>query len=480
MADASPSQEPPEPELVFPVQFGRYTLLKRLGEGGMGEIFLASLQGGIAGVEKICVIKKLRRMFSHDDEFVARFLDEARLMVQLNHANIVPVFDAGTINEDYFLAMELVDGLDLRELNSAAARRGQTMPAAHALFVIREVLGALAYAHNKKDAQGNSFGLVHRDISPQNILISVNGEVKLIDFGLAKSTQKVLKTDPRVVLGKYAYMSPEQARGQPVDGRSDLFAIGLLLFELIANRKLWDGVTVGELMEQIAEHRVFSPGKVMRGVDPEVDALVDHALLKDVTKRFQTAEEFRDAVSHVLSRLAPTISPDTLGAAVRRARAELAGTPVEPAAPAKVADEFVDADPTQEASMEEIKASTQVVRPRTPSSTARSTTQANAQQPEPPATAPWKLALLGLGIGATVVGVGFLIFKLAGGGAPTKPPSGVTSPNAADAPPRTGGKDPGTPGTDDGVAPSDGSAQKAPAKASKPKPKPRKKVKKKR
>lgn len=450
MADAPPA--PKEPELHFPVPFGRYTLKKRLGEGGMGEVFLATMRGGIEGVEKTCVIKKLRRMYSHDQEFVTRFLDEARLMVQLSHNNIVPVFDAGELDGDYFLAMELVDGADLKELTEAAIRRKESLPASVSLYIIREILGALGYAHRKKDAQGKPFGLVHRDISPQNILCSLSGEVKLIDFGLAKSTQKVLKTDPRVVLGKYAYMSPEQARGQPVDGRSDLFAVGLLLFELLTNRKLFDGVTVGELMEQIAEHRVFAPSKVQKGIDPEVDALVNKALLKDVEKRFQTAEEFRDAVSRILTRVAPTISADDLGREVRRARGiALTGIHVlrhdEPTQGMTVAapdDETTQPGaPDEDSGPDALKPrSTAVVRTRTASVVSKANANpavekdkdddVHRQGSEPGAADPkqlpaaqtplWKLLALAFGVVLLVVGLGVGIWfavKGRGDGAPT-------------------------------------------------------------
>jgi serine/threonine protein kinase len=311
-----------EPELPLPAQFGRYVLKRRIGQGGMGDIYLASLPGGIAGVEKVCVIKKLRRLYTNDQEFVVRFLDEARLMVLLSHANIVPVFDAGQHEGDYYLAMEHVDGLNLRDLVAAAHNRRTVLPVAVTLHIAREILEGLSYAHRRSGADGQSLQLVHRDVSPQNVLCSLHGEVKLIDFGLATTRQKVMKTNPRVVLGKYAYMSPEQARGQPVDRRSDLFSVGLLLFEMLTGRKVFNGETVGALMEQIAEHRVMTPSKVVKGVDGELDAVVERALRKSAAERFQTAEEFRDALNRVMARLAPGLSPDALAAVVRETRAE--------------------------------------------------------------------------------------------------------------------------------------------------------------
>jgi serine/threonine protein kinase len=500
--------------MTFPAQFGRYTLKRRLGEGGMGEVFLASMRGGIEGVEKVCVIKRLRRMYTHDQEFVTRFLDEARLMVQLSHANIVPVFDAGELDGDYFLAMEHVDGADLRELVDTALKNKTHLPQAVALLITREVLGALHYAHRKKDKEGRPLGLVHRDISPQNILCSMAGEVKLIDFGLAKSTQKALKTDPRVVLGKYAYMSPEQARGQPVDGRSDLFAVGLLLFEMLTNRKLFDGVTVGELMEQIAEHRVFRPTKVRPEVDPGVDDLVEHALLKDAKARFQTAEEFRDAVTVLLTRIAPSVSADELSAEVRKVRGlppagqtgihpvppvrtnRLSGqAPVQKAPPHSTAnDELTEpaaegySPPPRSSPHNRLAPSTSIPAPPVRISSTRNAVPApDADVPEvtdkdapaatplsslapseapapaardPRATAKW--VALALGVGALTVGAGAGIYAL------VKAKPGDTAVGTT-----PGGTDPGTSGSATGAAASGGGTEVEPKKEVKP---PEKKV----
>ena len=426
-AETSALQPPPEEEYHFPVMFGRYTLTRRLGEGGMGEVFLATLKGNIEGVEKPCVIKKLRRNYSGDEEFVGRFLDEARLMVQLSHTNIVPVFDAGSHEGEYYLAMELVDGVDLRGLLDWHAARSSRLPEPVVLYIAKEILGALGYAHRKKDAQGKSLGLVHRDISPQNILLSTSGEVKLIDFGLAKTTQKALKTNPNVVLGKYAYMSPEQARGQPIDGRSDLFAVALLMWEMLSGRKLFDGITVGELMEQIAEHRVFPVSRVAKEVDPELDGLITRALVKDAATRFQTAEQFRDAITPLLHRLGPSVTADDLAREVKLCRGlELTGLLPAPKLEDDTASlDSLDTQPVlgaadAEDSADDLppalkKRNTDKI--RRPSSTSMATASGLIDEPLPALSTPtWKLVLLGLGMGVGIVALGVALWLGVRGG----------------------------------------------------------------
>jgi serine/threonine protein kinase len=191
--------------------FGRYRLLSLIGKGGMGEIYLA-LGPGVAGVEKRLAIKKLLPALAEDPGFVARFLDEARLVVDLSHGNIVPVFEAGQVGRDYFLAMEYVEGWNLRELGEAAAASGKPLPLPMALYIAMEVSRGLDYAHRKQGPDGRPLGIIHRDVSPQNILVSRDGDVKIVDFGIAKAAGKTQRTHTGSLLGKFAYMSPEQAR----------------------------------------------------------------------------------------------------------------------------------------------------------------------------------------------------------------------------------------------------------------------------
>jgi serine/threonine protein kinase len=214
----------------LPRWFGDYVLLKRLGKGGMGQVFLAR-SPGVAGIDRLCVIKTLRSQWTNDREYVARFVDEARVVVQLNHRNICPVFDVGQVHNTYYLAMDLVPGRDVQAVMEACARYQLTLPIDLTLLIVGEILEALDAAHRLRDPETDApLNLVHRDISPHNALISFDGDVKLIDFGLALSALKQERTEPGVVLGKMAYMAPEHARGDGVDRRADLFAVGVMLY----------------------------------------------------------------------------------------------------------------------------------------------------------------------------------------------------------------------------------------------------------
>ena len=216
----------------FPGVFGKYVLLREMARGGMGELFLAAA-GEHGGMEKLCVVKTLLAD-TDDQDLRRRFFDEARVVVRLNHANLVQVFDVGSVEGELYLAMELVEGKDLRAVWNRCAQLQRRIPVDIAVFVVRELLRGLAYVH---DAMG--LGLVHRDISPPNILVGYRGEVKLTDFGLAKGALPSEETNPGRVFGRYNYLSPEQARGQQVDLRADIYAAGIVLWELLTGRQLF-------------------------------------------------------------------------------------------------------------------------------------------------------------------------------------------------------------------------------------------------
>ena len=211
-----------------PLRFGRYTLLMPISTGGMGEIFLARLEGS-HGFDKLCVIKKILPHLAQDQDFVSRFVDEAHILVKLSHGNIAQVLDMGVHEHEPYIALEFVDGKDLRRVLSRMRERQLPLPLSFVLSVMTRVLDALAYAHRKRGDDDDELNLVHRDVSPQNVLISYEGEVKVIDFGLAKSALSLSRTNPSIVMGKFLYMSPEQARHTKVDRRSDLYAVGLCL-----------------------------------------------------------------------------------------------------------------------------------------------------------------------------------------------------------------------------------------------------------
>jgi tRNA A-37 threonylcarbamoyl transferase component Bud32 len=222
---------------------GDYTLLEVLGRGGMGMVWRASRRTDIEGITEPCVVKTLRA--NDDPEYERRFIDEVRLLVLLAHQNICAVLDAGCFEGQYYLAMEHIDGLDLKRVTAMTAQTGAPLPTAVVVYVVRAVLEALDAAHRTRHpVTKRPLKVVHRDVSPQNVMLAHDGRVKLIDFGLALSTQKVEKTAPSIVMGKLAYMSPEQARGEPVDGRADQFAVGVMLYELLANARYYEGLTV--------------------------------------------------------------------------------------------------------------------------------------------------------------------------------------------------------------------------------------------
>jgi serine/threonine protein kinase len=216
------------PSEIAPQVFGRYLLLQRLSSGGMGEIFLA--KHGLAGFETICVIKKVLPHLSRDEHFLSRFIDEAQVAIQLTHANVAQVLEVGRVDDDYFLALEFVEGCDVRRALTRLIEGGQRFPVELALMIARDVAAGLSYAHRRKDAAGQPLELVHCDISPPNIMISFEGEVKIIDFGIAKSALAGTATDPRIGFGKIGYMAPEQlVRGGRIDARTDIYATGAVL-----------------------------------------------------------------------------------------------------------------------------------------------------------------------------------------------------------------------------------------------------------
>lgn len=300
-----------------PVVFGRYTLLSPLAVGGMGELFLAKLEGA-RGFEKLCVIKKIRPELALDPEFVERFVQEAKTLVQLQHGSIAQVLDMGVEAGSPFLALEYVSGKDLRKVLQRLLEAQALLPLPLALYLMGRVLDALAYAHRKRDAEDRELQLVHRDVSPQNILISYEGEVKVVDFGLAKSLLNPEKTNPHLLVGKFLYMSPEQARQQPVDRRSDLYAVGLCLYELISGRHPYGG-TQAELLAHMG-NPVIPPLQTVAPACPlTVVALVQRALQASPLARFQSAENFRDELSSCLAALDPRAGPETLSAFMRTA-----------------------------------------------------------------------------------------------------------------------------------------------------------------
>lgn len=308
------AETPPRAEL--PAVFGRYLLLKRLSRGGMGEIFLAKL-GEIEGFEKLVIIKKVLPNLVENQDFIARFIDEAQVAIKLNHANIAAVYEVGRTNGEYFLAIEYVEGRDLRRVMQVCRGRGQRLPLDLSLYVVRELLSGLAYAHRRTDARGNPLSVVHCDISPPNVMISFEGEVKIIDFGIARSALRTAGSNPNMGFGKFGYMAPEQIlRGGIIDRRTDIYAAGVVLYELLVGERLYqfpEGADYRQIARTVCQGRFLPPSQRNACVPPDLDGLVCRALATQKEDRYQTAEEFRDALQQKLYAMNPTISADSLG-----------------------------------------------------------------------------------------------------------------------------------------------------------------------
>jgi serine/threonine protein kinase len=302
----------------LPQVFGRYLLVQRLSRGGMGEIFLA--KHGLAGFEKLAVIKKVLPHLAADAQFISRFVDEAQVAIKLQHVNIAQVFEVGRVNDEYFLALEYVEGRDLRRTLGLLGQRKSRLPMDLALFVGRELANGLAYAHRRTSNDGASLNLVHCDISPPNVLVSFEGETKVIDFGIAKSAIRGTATDPKMGFGKFGYMAPEQLiRGGIVDHRTDIYAAGVVLFELLTGKRLYEPGPEPDyraLAKKVAKGDHMMPSDVAHELAP-YDDLVATALRPKAEDRYQSAAEFRDSIQQNLVSVNPTISTDQLGAYMR-------------------------------------------------------------------------------------------------------------------------------------------------------------------
>jgi tRNA A-37 threonylcarbamoyl transferase component Bud32 len=276
----------------------RYTILRKITDGGTAEIFLAK-QHGAQGFEKTVVLKRIFTTFYADPQFRHMLVDEAHVAMSLNHSNIVQVLDLGESEGRYFLALELVDGWSLDRILKRAKAAGVQMPPALALYVTAEVCRALAYAHNKKRADGRPLGIVHRDVSPHNVLISEQGEVKLTDFGIAK-TNKTEKSLGNLIKGKFAFMSPEQASAGELDARSDLFSVGTSLYVMITRRHPFDAPTDYETLMLVKNGDFMPPETARPGLNPELYRVIRKAMSKLPADRYQAAEDMLIDVEQVM------------------------------------------------------------------------------------------------------------------------------------------------------------------------------------
>ena len=301
----------------------RYQITERLDHGGMAEVFRGVAES-MEGFKKSVAIKRILPNLTKNQKFVSMFLDEARLSLFLQHANIVQVFDISkTPDNAYFLVMEYVDGCNLKSLIERQKQKGRRIEVAHTIYIAMECCKALNYAHSLEHPEtGEPLGIVHRDISPPNILLSKNGEIKLVDFGLAKANSQIESTDPGVVKGKFSYLSPEAASAQPVDHRADIFAVGIILWEMFTGRRLFYGETDYQTVELVRQARVPSVAALNPEIEPELEAIVRKALARDAEERYQSAADLADALAQYLFSRKMKVTSRDIQALVRDTQLE--------------------------------------------------------------------------------------------------------------------------------------------------------------
>lgn len=300
------------------IPFGKYLLLERLAVGGMAEVFL-SKSFGIEGFEKIIAIKRILPTMAEDDDFIEMFIDEAKIAGQLNHANVVPIYELGKIGDSHYIAMEYVWGKDLLQIMNRFRRMRKRMPPAMVAFVASRMCEALEYAHTKRDRAGTPLNLIHRDISPQNILVSYEGAVKLIDFGIAKAASRTTKTQAGVLKGKFGYMSPEQVRGLPIDHRSDIFAVGTCMYEMLTADRLFLGESDFSTLEKVRHATVSPLSEMVPGIPEQLEKVIMKALSREPADRWQSAGELQEALQEFLATERPPFTTSKLASWMKAA-----------------------------------------------------------------------------------------------------------------------------------------------------------------
>lgn len=280
--------------------FGKYQLFASLGRGGMADVFLAVARGPM-GFNKLAVVKRLRAQLADDPSFRTMFLDEARLAARLNHPNVVHTYEVGEQDGVYFIAMEYLEGQPLNKVIHEAVKSNKVFEESFCARVVSDALSGLNHAHELKDYDGKPLSIIHRDVSPHNVFVTYGGVVKLVDFGIAKAALSSTETEVGVLKGKVAYMSPEQAMAGPIDQRSDLFAMGIVLWELLTRQRLMTGDSAAATLHRLLNSAIPAVSSVRADIDPELDAIVAKALEKDPKYRFQTAIEMRDALEGYLA-----------------------------------------------------------------------------------------------------------------------------------------------------------------------------------
>src|SRR5262245_45454581 len=285
----------------------RYRVIETLESGGMAEVFRAE-STGLQGFRKQVAIKRVLPHLGRKSKFISMFLDEARLSAQLSHSNCVQVFDIGVGDDAYFIVMEFVEGANLKSIATSMRNQGRTFPIPAATYIAHEICKGLSYAHELTDRSGVSLHLVHRDVSPPNVLVTKYGEVKIVDFGLAKASSQLEQSEPGIIKGKFSYLSPEAALGQEVDRRADIFAVGVILWELLASRRLFTGDTDVQILHKVQAAKVPPISQINRNVPPELERIVHRALARDLTERYPSARELGQDLSRFMFGFAQPVS----------------------------------------------------------------------------------------------------------------------------------------------------------------------------
>ncbi|MFA6147127.1 MAG: protein kinase [bacterium] len=285
-----------------PTRFGKYLLLEKLATGGMAQLYRAKIIG-VEGFEKFIAIKQILPHLAHEEELITSFIDEAKLAALLNHQNVVQIYDFGSMENSYFITMEFLFGKDLRAVNAKAREKGTPVSLENALYLISKVCAGLDYAHKLKDFQGKSLNIIHRDISPQNVFLTYEGDVKIVDFGIAKAASQSTITQVGMIKGKVAYMSPEQAAGKVIDHRSDIFATGILLYELVAGGRMFKGDDTLQILSKVREAEFTPLGTLKGGLPEKLYDIAAKALAKDPEDRYQSCADMQADIEECIFRL---------------------------------------------------------------------------------------------------------------------------------------------------------------------------------
>jgi serine/threonine protein kinase len=294
----------------------RYRVIEKLASGGMAEVFRAE-SAGLEGFKKQVAIKRVLPHLSEKKKFISMFLDEARLSAHLSHSNCVQVFDIGVGDNAYFIVMEYVDGADLKAVLETLKKQGRELPVEEAVFIAIKICEGLCYAHELTDSDGRHFAIVHRDVSPPNVLMTKHGEIKIVDFGLAKASSQLEKSEPGIIKGKFSYLSPEAALGKEVDHRTDIFAVGIILWEMLAARRLFLGDTDFATVKLVQQAVIPPISKVVPKVPVELERILNKALARDPSQRFQTARELAVSLNDFLYKYGKSVGSFKIAALIQ-------------------------------------------------------------------------------------------------------------------------------------------------------------------